>query len=158
MELYQYIQPQIPPKPPAIKQPPILASNIPQPPQLIPTPPVQQNITCYSELGREYRDVFTNLPDGPLWLELFIIADGFNQELAEILEYVRNVGAKLIQDNYYGFIIEPIVDPSGCYGWSSMEQYREERKWLVPHTDILLKSLKILRERYDNRQIMWGGR
>lgn len=129
MELYQYIQQ--------------------------PKPAVPSNFTRYTELGRCYQDVLTNLPDGPLWLELFIIADKSSQELAQILEYVRNVGAKLIMDQYYGFIIEPIIDPTGCYGWSSIEQYQQERRWLVPHTDILLQSLKLLREKYDNKQIIW---
>lgn len=76
--------------------------------------------------------------DSRLWLELFILASKKNCELCEVLQYVRNTGAKLVRNPKYGYIIQPVI---GVYGWSSKEEYMRERKPLEKHRELLLKLL-----------------
>lgn len=76
--------------------------------------------------------------DSHLWLELFILASKKKRELCEVLQYVRNTGAKLVRNPKYGYIIQPVI---GVYGWSSKEEYMRERKPLEKHRELLLKLL-----------------
>ena len=57
--------------------------------------------------------------------------------------------AIFIIDNQYGFIIQPVIDPNGQKGWKNIEQYNEERKYLMPYSNILIESLKQLRIFYE---------
>lgn len=76
--------------------------------------------------------------DSRLWLELFIAASKKNRELCEVLQYIRNTGAKLVRNPKYGYIIKPVI---GVYGWSSEQEYKRERKPLEKHRELLLKLL-----------------
>jgi hypothetical protein len=121
MEIYDYVQ----------KQPK-------------PLPPIG------SDLGYSYKDSYEYSPnDSWLWLELFIITDKCNRELAKQLEIIRATGAIFIIDNHYGFIIQPVIDPAGQKGWKNIEQYNEERKYLMPYSNLLIESLKQLRIFYE---------
>lgn len=104
-----------------------------------------------SDMGVIYQDRY-NYPsnDSKLWLELFIITDKANRNLAEQLDIIRATGATLELNQQYGFIIKPIIDFEGIIGWQNAEQYQRERERLVPHSDILIQSLGELRRRYDS--------
>lgn len=122
MEIYDYVQKQ------------------PTPPPLI-----------GSDLGYSYKDSYEYSPnDSWLWLEFFIITDKCNRELAKQLEIIRATGAIFVIDNQYGFVIQPVIDPEGKKGWTCMEQYNAERKYLMPYSNILIESLKQLRFFYEN--------
>src|SRR5665647_1490924 len=109
MELYDYIKPNLPPIPPLLG----------------------------SDMGTVYQDRY-NYPawDNKLWLELFMITDKANRNLAEQLDIIRATGATLEFNQQYGFIIQPIIDPGGIMGWKDAEQYQKERVWLTAHSDI----------------------
>lgn len=113
-----------------------------------------------SRMGTCYRDQYPYSPeDSFLWLELFTIASLANHELAQRLVIIRAVGASLILNAQYGFIIEPIIDPSGFKGWHSIEEYNYEKQQqnLNYYAPQLLNSLAELRRRYNNNLIYRGG-
>lgn len=120
-------------------------------------------------LGHYYQDRYPfPTPDTNLWLALFWIIDPIDRRLAEILEYLRAVGAYLVPDQQYGYRIQPIVGPKG---WSphcgkvdpSKNQepcdycqnkcYERERQYMMPHINTILQALGDLRRRYDAGKI-----
>jgi len=102
-----------------------------------------------ADMGQSYQDkYYQHSPkDSRLWLELFAIADKVDRTLSEKLEYIRNTGAVLLIDQQYGFKIQPVI---GFNGWQSIEQYNQEREYLMVHMQTMLQSLGELRCRYDN--------
>jgi len=116
-------------------------------PSLPPMPPLPG-----SDMGVVYQDRYNYSPnDSRLWLELFLIADKADRTLAEKLEYIRTTGAVLILDQQYGFKIQPII---GVNGWESINQYNQEREYLVDHMQTMIQSLGELRRRYDSGKII----
>lgn len=104
-----------------------------------------------SDLGYSYKDSYEFSPnDSWLWIELFIITDKHNRELAKQLEIIRATGAILIINPQYGFVIQPVIDSNGQKGWKNVEQYNAERKYLMPYSNMLIESLKQLRNFYEN--------
>lgn len=65
------------------------------------------------------------------------------QEAATMLEFVRNTGAVLVPSEKYGYVIRPVI---GVQGWSSMEEYEQERKPLVKWQSQIIGLLKRLTE------------
>ncbi|MCM0759594.1 hypothetical protein M7775_13630 [Sporomusa sphaeroides DSM 2875] len=138
MELYDYLKP-------------------PQQPSALPPlpPPAQQSDLFATFGGYSYEDLYPYHPeDSRLWIELFVIADKINPDIAKRLEYIRTVGAVLIFDNQYGFRIEPMVDGQGVTGWSSIQQYVTERDAVLkPVGQQVMQALGELRQRYDQGRI-----
>lgn len=128
MELYDYIQ-------------------IPK--LLSPIPPL-----FGSDMGQYYQDKYYRYSpnDSRLWLELFIITDKLaGRELTVQLEIIRNTGAVLVLDQQHGFRINPVI---GINGWESIEQYNQERQYLIDHMQTMIQSLGELRRRYDSGKIV----
>lgn len=93
--------------------------------------------------GTEYRDHYGNIhpDDSELWLNLFILADKTNPELAAVLMYLRNTGCVLIPNREYGYIIRPVI---GEDGWESEAVYNQEKGYLKQHYKIVVGLLKEL--------------
>jgi len=125
MEIYDYVKPLPPPIPPLFG----------------------------SDMGQSYRDKYYQYSpnDSRLWLELFLITDNADRTLGEKLEYIRNTGAILVLDQQYGFKIQPVI---GFNGWESIEQYNQERQYLMGHMQTMIQSLGELRRRYDHGKII----
>jgi hypothetical protein len=112
--------------------------------------PKQASPLIGSDLGYSYKDSYEYSPnDSWLWIELFVITDKFNRELAKQLEIIRAAGAILVLNPQYGFSIQPVIDPNGQKGWKNVEQYNAERKYLMPYSNMLIESLKQLRNFYE---------
>lgn len=77
--------------------------------------------------------------DSELWLKLFEHA---NSDLRACLMHCRNTGAKLIPDQNYGYIIQPVI---GLNGWTSQDEYNQERKILMKWKNEIIKLLGGLR-------------
>ena len=121
MEIYDYVKPPLPPIPPLFG----------------------------SDMGKSYQDRYYQYSpnDSRLWLELFAISDNHNRQVAQQLEIIRATGAWLILDQQYGFKIQPVI---GVNGWESIEQYNQERQYLMQHMQVMIQSLGELRRRYDS--------
>lgn len=93
--------------------------------------------------GYEMKDNFACISpeDSRLWLEFFIMANEKSRELCEILQYIRNTGAKLVRNQTYGYIIRPVI---GGFGWSSIEEYNREKKYLEKYKAVVVQLLKEL--------------
>ena len=122
---------------------------IPLPPLPLPpiAPPVKQDpeqLTLLSS-GVEYGDRYEFSPgDSELWLNLFSLADSrAGEKLATTLEIIRNTGAVLVPSEKYGYIIKPVFGPQG---FSSEQEYNQERWHLKAFEPILLELLRILKE------------
>lgn len=113
--------------------------------------PDRQQFNHAHPLGHYYQDRYPyQTPDTNLWLALFWMVDPVDRRLAEVLEYIRAVGAYLTPDPQYGYRIQPIIGPNG---WASMNEYNQEREYLMPHIQTMLQALGDLRRRYDAGQI-----
>ena len=90
-----------------------------------------------------YKDTFHNISpaDSDLWLEMLMLADVCDPELASILQYLRNSGTKLEADERFGYRLVPYV---GDDGWESLEQYKREAEYLKPYRTQLVMILKKL--------------
>ena len=133
--------------PPPILQPPVSGPPMnfgppptSPPPIQKPDPPALQQMTLF-----EYHDRYEYSPsDSELWMRLFMYADReIGQDAATMLELIRNTGAVLQPSQQYGYIIRPII---GAQGWSSMEEYEQERSPLLKHQIDVIRILKRLAE------------
>ena len=90
-----------------------------------------------------YADTFHNVSpeDSDLWLELFMLADVVDPELAGILQWLRNTGTKLVPDPKWKYKLVPYV---GDEGWSSEAEYRQESVALKPYRTQLIMMLRNL--------------
>ena len=94
--------------------------------------------------GTEYIDRYEFSPgDSELWIKLFQWADTVaGERFAALLQYIRNVGAVLVESDRYGYVIKPVI---GEHGWQSMAEYEREREPLLQYSAALIELLKILR-------------
>ncbi len=119
-----------------------------------PMPP-QHHTNVTASLGKVFRDLYPYSPeDSLLWMELFQITASWNHEnLASMLAYLRNVGARLIPDERFGFVLQPVIDPTGFRGWPSQADYDREKQCLNKYTQVLIEALVELRRRYNEGRI-----
>ena len=85
--------------------------------------------------------------DSTLWLKLLTEAHDRNRYLFGILMWVRTVGARLERTNNPAmpYKIVPIIADDNCKeGWSSMEEWDEEKQNLNPFVKELVEVLKTL--------------
>ena len=92
-----------------------------------------------------YADTFHDVSpgDSDLWLDLFMMADKFDPEMAGILQWLRNTGTTLVEDKKFGYRLVPFV---GNEGWSSEAEYKKESLALKPYTTQLVMMLRRLRQ------------
>ena len=119
-----------------------------------PMPP-GHHTTVTAGMGTVFRDLYPYSPeDSLLWMELFHITAKWNLEnLASMLAYIRNVGARLVTDEQFGYVIQPVIDNTGFRGWPSQADYDREKQCLAKHTPILIRALQELRRRYEAGRI-----
>ena len=91
-----------------------------------------------------YADTFHDISpkDSDLWMDLFMMADKFDPEMAGILQWLRNTGTTLVEDKKFGYRLVPFV---GDEGWSSEAEYKQESQALKPYTTQLVMMLRKLR-------------
>lgn len=82
--------------------------------------------------------------DSELWVNLLRKARGVDINLYAILMFLRDVGATLVPDQKYNYVIKPIIDPDGVKGWLDKEQYENESHYLVPYKLTVIELLKEL--------------
>ena len=80
--------------------------------------------------------------DSRLWLELFIQADKINHDFQARLQYLRNTGCRLEENEKFGYVIVPIIDSDH---WKSQEQYDEEKRCLIPFRTEIVNLLRWLK-------------
>ena len=91
-----------------------------------------------------YADTFHDISpeDSDLWMDLFMMADEFDTELAWILHWLRITGTTLVEDKKFGYRLVPFV---GDEGWQSEAEYKQESKALKPYASQLVMMLRRLR-------------
>jgi hypothetical protein len=127
-----------------------------------PTTPPGHHTNVIAGLGTVFRDIYPYSPeDSFLWMELFQIACSMNYaNMASMLAYLRNVGARLVPDDQFGFVVQPVIDITGFRGWKSQADYDREKKCLtepVDYTQVLITALIELRKRYQAGKITAVG-
>lgn len=156
MELWEHIKqhdavfrPNLGPPPPVPYQQQSFGPPPPIPVNSQPPPAVSVQPTLWEQMGYVFHDLYPHSPqDSVLWLELFLIADNISRPLAERLVFFRAVGAWLVPDQQFGYVIQPIIDPTGMNGWESIEQYNSERdKHLTEYCNEIVSALRELRDR-----------
>jgi len=92
---------------------------------------------------RIYADTFYEVSpeDSDIWLDVLMLADVYDPNLASILQYLRNTGTKLERDDKFGYRLVPYV---GKEGWESLAQYKQEVEYLKPYRTQLVMILKKL--------------
>ena len=100
--------------------------------------PYLQNITAkviidpYGHLSPE---------DHNQWIDLLYKAENKSLDLYSRLFYLRGAGTKLIPNNQWGYIFEPVI---GKFGWDSLEFYNQEKLCLEPFSNEIIYLLKEL--------------
>lgn len=75
------------------------------------------------------------------WLNLLQAAERKNRELYARLFYLRGTGTKMIPNQQWGFIFQPVI---GLNGWQSIEQYNQEKACLNDYSNLLIELLNSL--------------
>ena len=90
-----------------------------------------------------YTDTFyvVSPADSDLWLDLFMMADIVDPDLAARLQYLRNAGTKLEADAKWGYRLVPYV---GDEGWRTVAEYQREAECLKPYRAQLVMILRKL--------------
>lgn len=88
--------------------------------------------------------------DSELWLTLFTWAREIDVDFYARLFYVRGGGARLVEHEKFGYIIQPIIDPEGKKGWPTREFYDQEKQCLNPFAGAVTTLLQNLR-RWKNQ-------
>ena len=78
------------------------------------------------------------------WLTLLQMAEYRSRELYARLFYLRGCGTKLIPNQQWGFIFQPVI---GVNGWDSLEQYNQEITCLNDYGQQVIELLNLLRMR-----------
>jgi hypothetical protein len=82
--------------------------------------------------------------DTTLWMDIFIKTYQ-NREFYARLFYIRGGGTKLVVNQRWGYIFQPVI---GFNGWSSQEEYNLEKQCLNDYRDDVIKILRELRPIY----------
>lgn len=78
--------------------------------------------------------------DTKIWMEIFTTIHE-NRELYSRLFFIRGGGTKLIRNQQWGFILQPIINENG---WENMEQYNREKQCLNDYKDEIVELLQRL--------------
>lgn len=78
--------------------------------------------------------------DSPIWNEIFIKVQE-NRELYARLFFIRGAGTVLVKNPRWGYILQPVI---GCNGWTSQEQYDQEKQCLNEYSSEVIGLLKNL--------------
>ena len=84
----------------------------------------------------------THPSDSKQWIQLMTLATLQDDELASILCYLRGTGCVLMENDKYGYVIQPVI---GNGGWASQAEYDKEKKPLASHGKLLMELLKKVR-------------
>ena len=72
------------------------------------------------------------------WLELLQRAERQDRELYARLFYIRGCGTKLIPNDKWGFVFQPVI---GVNGWDSIDQYNQEKTCLNGYSQQVIDLL-----------------
>lgn len=78
--------------------------------------------------------------DTKIWMEIFTTIHE-NRELYSKLFFIRGGGTKLIRNQQWGIILQPIINENG---WENMEQYNREKQCLNDYKDEIVELLQRL--------------
>lgn len=76
--------------------------------------------------------------DTKVWIDVFIAVQQ-KRELYARLFYIRGGGTKLIRNQRWGYVFEPVI---GGYGWISFEEFQREIRCLDDYRDDVIAVLK----------------
>lgn len=98
----------------------------------------------FGSLGQTVTDPYPYpLDDFRIYLDLQLkVVEANETYLYGILEYLRAVGFKLVKHSKWGYVMEPII--GGRWGWSSIDEWNQEKAYLNPYMDKIIMFLKEL--------------
>ncbi len=79
--------------------------------------------------------------DHELWMDLLQRANTRSRELYARLFYIRGCGTKLIPNQQWGFIFQPVI---GMNGWNNLEQYNQEKTCLNDYGQQVIELLQTI--------------
>jgi hypothetical protein len=99
--------------------------------------------------GKVYADPRPDIDgDAKLWVTLFILAERINYKLSDAMFGFRCVGATLEKQESGGYILRPVIDPTGNCGFKDWLEYRKQAdKWLLPFVGPLKGMMRELGEK-----------
>lgn len=80
--------------------------------------------------------------DTNVWLDIFMQVHE-NRELYARLFFIRGGGTKLVKNQKWGYIFQPII---GFNAWESMAQYDQEKQCLNEYKNDVVKILQGIKE------------
>lgn len=75
--------------------------------------------------------------DTQVWLDLFVKVHE-NRELYARLFFIRGAGTVLVNHPKWGYVFQPVI---GHNGWSSMNEYNQEKQCLNDYQKIIIDIL-----------------
>ena len=100
-----------------------------------------QQVTAYASV-----DPFADLSpdDSDLWITALTKAREMDKELYARLYYMRGGGTKLVRNDRWGYVLQPIITGDNATGWLNWEQYEEEKHCLDGYAQQLISILRLV--------------
>ena len=101
----------------------------------------EQQVTAYASV-----DPFADLSpdDSDLWITALTKAREMDKELYARLYYMRGGGTKLVRNDRWGYVLQPIITGDNATGWLNWEQYEEEKHCLDGYAQQLISILRLV--------------
>ena len=100
-----------------------------------------QQVTAYASV-----DPFADLSpdDSDLWITALTKAREIDKEFYARLYYIRGGGTKLVRNDRWGYVLQPIITGDNATGWLNWEQYEEEKHCLDGYAQQLISILRLV--------------
>lgn len=97
----------------------------------------------FEEFGIVIEDayVYQHPEDNKLWLDLLCKAREIDLNFYAVLHYLRSIGTILVKDEKFNYRLQPHIHPGA---WESIQQWEEEKQYLVKYQKDLIRILKEL--------------
>ena len=82
--------------------------------------------------------------DSEAWIIVLSKAREMDKEFYARLYYIRGGGTKLVRNDRWGYVLQPIITGDNATGWLNWEQYEEEKHCLDGYVQQLISLLRLV--------------
>ena len=101
----------------------------------------EQSMTAYACVDPS---VEISPEDSDAWIMVLSKAREIDKEFYARLYYIRGGGTKLVRNDRWGYVLQPIITGDNATGWLNWEQYEEEKHCLDGYVQQLIALLRLV--------------